>query len=213
MDIFGGNWAGYTDTIKTNWLSTVGADDIVLLAGDLSWALKLEDAIADIEDFLVPLPGKKVIIRGNHDYWWNSYAKLNDALPPDVFAIQNNCIRFGNDLICGTRGWTIAGDNSSDEDKKIYQRELIRLELTLKSMDAMRKEGDRATLMMHYPPFDVRLTPSGFTELISKYRPDAVIYGHLHGKDCFARSLVHIDDVPYYLTSCDLIGNKLIKLY
>ncbi|MBR2984368.1 MAG: metallophosphoesterase, partial [Clostridia bacterium] len=102
MDVFGGNWHGYVETIKANWKQTVTKDDIVLLAGDTSWAINLEDAIDDVTDFFSDLEGNKVIIRGNHDYWWNSYAKLSAALPQGVYALQNNCIRFGKDLVCGT---------------------------------------------------------------------------------------------------------------
>lgn len=213
MDVFGGNWHGYVETIKANWKQTVTKDDTVLLAGDTSWAINLEDAIDDVTAFFSDLEGNKVIIRGNHDYWWNSYAKLSAALPQGVYALQNNCIRFGKDLVCGTRGWSIAGENSSQEDKKIYNRELIRLELSLQAMDKERKEGDRATLMMHYPPMDVHNHDTGFIQLINKYKPDAVVYGHLHGKDSWARIVTHIDGIPYYLTSCDLVGNNLIKIY
>ena len=213
MDVFGGNWLGYTEAIKNNWKETVSSEDTVLLAGDLSWAIKLEDAIADMKDFFGDLPGNKVIIRGNHDYWWNSYAKLNSALPVGVYALQNNCLRFGRDIVCGTRGWSLANENSSAEDKKIYNRELIRLELTLQAMDKERKDGDRATLMIHYPPMDVHSAETGFIALINKYKPDAVVYGHLHGRDAWARVTSYIGGIPYFLTSCDLVGNKLIKIY
>jgi len=212
MDIFGNNWAGYVEKIKENWNNVVKDDDIVLLSGDLSWALKLEDAIDDMKEFLGSLPGKKVIIRGNHDYWWNSYAKLNEAIPPNIYAIQNNCIRFDNVLICGTRGWTIPVDSSSDEDKKIYARELIRLELALQSMQSKRKEEDKVIVMLHYPPIGLKIEETGFTALIKKFNVDSVVYGHLHGKDSCVRPLIKFEGISYYLTSCDLVDHKLIPI-
>ncbi|NCA68097.1 MAG: serine/threonine protein phosphatase [Clostridia bacterium] len=211
MDIFGGNWEGYMDSIKQSWRSLVTEDDTVLIAGDISWAISLEDALNDINEFAT-LPGKKVIIRGNHDYWWKSYAKLKNALPHNVFAIQNNSIRLDNLLICGTRGWTLAGDKDVGDDKKIYDRELIRLELALEDMKSKRKEGDTVIGMIHYPPFGAHKEESGFTRLFARYGVQKVVYGHLHGRDVLAYQYVKLDGVEYYLTSCDLVGNKLVKI-
>lgn len=211
MDIFGGNWEGYLDAIKSNWLSRVGKDDIVLIAGDISWAIDLEEALQDFK-FITDLPGNKVIIRGNHDYWWSSYSKLKNVLPNDFYAVQNNCIRIDDILICGTRGWTIASANDSEENKKIYNRELIRLELALEDMQKQRRDADRVIGMIHFPPFSGSQKESGFTQLFSKYNVDKVVYGHLHGKDAFVKHYLLFDNVEYYLTSCDLVNNNLVKI-
>ncbi|NCA68386.1 MAG: hypothetical protein EOM87_10050 [Clostridia bacterium] len=211
MDIFGGNWEGYLDAIKASWTASVSSEDVVLIAGDISWAMNLDDAMKDIQA-IAALPGKKVIIRGNHDYWWNSYNKLTQALPEGIYALQNNALRFGDTIICGTRGWDIASDNSSEEDKKIYARELIRLELALEDMKKLRKDGDTVIGMIHYPPFSVRRENSGFTALFSRYGVDKVVYGHLHGKDVLVYPYVKLEGVEYYLTSCDLVNNKLVKI-
>lgn len=212
MDIFGGNWEGYLTAIKKSWLDSVNENDIVLIAGDISWAMNLSDAMDDLRNSIAELPGAKVIIRGNHDYWWNSYNKLMQSLPKGFSALQNNAIRFGNILVAGTRGWDIATEQSSDEDKKIYARELIRLELALEDMKQKRKDGDTVIGMIHYPPFNLRREASGFTELFSRYGVDKVVYGHLHGKAAFVCPKTVIDGVEYILTSCDLVNNKLIKI-
>ena len=104
MDIFGPVWDGYLDKIFSQWKNLVSSDDLVLMAGDLSWAMKLEEVVPDI-DLLKNLPGKKIIIRGNHDYWWKSISSLRALLPTDFYAIQNDALKFDNVIVCGTRGW------------------------------------------------------------------------------------------------------------
>ena len=105
MDIFGGNWDDYWQKIECDWQQKVGDDDVVLIPGDTSWAMRMCDAIPDLEK-IAKLKGKKVLLRGNHDYWWNTIGKVRNALPEGMFAVQNDCIRFGNLLVCGSRGWT-----------------------------------------------------------------------------------------------------------
>ena len=128
MDIFGPVWDGYLDKIFNQWKEVVGQDDVVLLAGDFSWAMKLENAIEDFK-LLETLPGKKIIIKGNHDYWWSSVSKLRSILPKDFYAIQNDAMKFGEFIICGTRGWQVIERNAqrTPEDERVYQREIIRL--------------------------------------------------------------------------------------
>lgn len=144
MEVFGKAWENYVDVVAANWKARVSEEDAVLLAGDLSWAMKLEDALADI-NFVAGLPGHKVIIKGNHDFWWSSISRLRAALPSNFFAIQNDSVRVGDFLICGTRGWTVpeAGE-VSEEDRKIYAREVLRLKLSLSHMQSQRKEGTRS---------------------------------------------------------------------
>ena len=178
MDIFGPVWDGYLDKIFSQWKNLVSSDDLVLMAGDLSWAMKLEEVVPDI-DLLKNLPGKKIIIRGNHDYWWKSISSLRALLPTDFYAIQNDALKFDNVIVCGTRGWKGVEKYPTllDEDKKIFDREVIRLGMTLENASKLRQEGDKLVCMIHYPPVDIFRNDSHFSELIKKYKVDAVIYG------------------------------------
>ena len=131
MDIFGGNWINYMEKIRADWQEKVTDDDIVLIGGDISWAMNIEDAKKDI-DSLKDLKGKKVLIKGNHDYWWSGIGKVRDILPPDFYALQNDSIRFDGVVICGSRCWSVPGSpDFNEQDKKIYLREIERLKLSL----------------------------------------------------------------------------------
>lgn len=214
MDIFGAVWDNYWQLICQDWDAKVQDNDIVLIPGDISWAMRLDNAKGDLQ-MIGSLKGTKVIIRGNHDYWWESLSKVRAALPASVKCIQNDAIRLGNYVICGTRGWTVpeAGSKPNAEDTKLYLREILRLELSLQSAAAIRQEGDKLIVMMHFPPFGSRLDDSDFTALIAKYNANAVVYGHLHGGT--SRVCLNVDKkgIPYRLTSCDLVGNKLVKIF
>lgn len=212
MDIFGQVWENYVEKIFEDWKSKVSDEDIVLLAGDFSWAMKLEDTEKDFE-ILTKLPGKKIIIRGNHDYWWKSISVVREFLPQDVLAIQNDAIKIGNVIICGTRGWTVPEEDAeqSEQDKKIFNREVIRLELTLQSAQRLKQDGEKIVCMMHYPPSNFKKQDSQFTMLLEKYNVDAVVYGHLHGYKK-ATLKYQKNGVEYYLTSCDMVGNQLVEI-
>lgn len=213
MDIFGGNWEGYTDKIIENWKAKVSADDIVLIAGDISWAMKLDEAKADLE-WIDKLPGKKIIIKGNHEYWWKSISSVREILPPSIMAIQNDAIKIENMIFCGTRGWTVPEKDKElePEDLKIYKREVERLKLTLMFAKNLRKEGDKVVAMIHFPPFNTDKEESDFTKLFEEYDVDVVIFGHLHGyTKCDKVS--EIDSVKYYFTSCDHINNDPILIF
>ncbi len=210
MDIFGGCWDGYWQKICDDWNTKVKDDDVVLIAGDISWAMTLEDALADIGE-IAKLPGKKVIVKGNHDYWWASVSKIRKALPKDFFVIQNDAIKFGDTVICGTRLWNLTNQNQAD--KKICDREKLRLEMSLDSALRVKQEDDKILVMCHYPPFDVTLSDSQYTQVLEKYKVDSVVYGHLHGKDCRAEKYLEKNNIKYYLTSCDQVNNKLVKIY
>lgn len=214
MDIFGTTWENYLEKLQQDWQSKVSKDDIVLLAGDLSWAMKLDDALVDI-NFLNKLNGIKIIIKGNHDYWWNSYSALKENLPKDVIAIQNNAVKLKEYVICGSRGWTVPEQNviQSPNDKKIYDRELIRMELSLKSAKTLAKDGDKIIVMIHYPPFNSKIDDSDFTKLFEKYGVNKVVFGHLHGSKSRLKNIFNKNGIEYILTSCDLVDNKLIKIY
>lgn len=215
MDIFGASWENYLDEIKQDWNAKVKDEDFVLMAGDMSWALKLEEATKDLE-YLNSLNGQKVIIRGNHDYWWKSISALRQELPKNIYPLQNDAIKYGNYIICGSRGWVVPERNKpyTEQDEKLYKREQIRLELSLKSAQALKtSEDDKIICMIHFPPFNSQKDPSEFTSLIESYGVNTVVYGHLHGNTSRTINHTNINSVDYFLTSCDKLNNKLIQIY
>ncbi len=213
MDIFGEKWDGYLEKIEKDWLKKVTDDDVVLISGDISWAMKLEDAINDLA-FIAKLKGKKILIKGNHDYWWQGINKVRNSLPKGIYALQNDSIKIGNYVFCGSRGWTVEGANDfTSQDLKIYHREVERFKLALKSAKNLIKEGDKLVCLIHYPPFNMRLENSLFTQLFEEYKVDKVVYGHLHGNEVKTYPNVSKNGVEYYLTSCDQTKNSLIEVY
>ena len=213
MDIFGPTWDNYLDSIRADWQNKVTDQDIVIIAGDISWAMTLDDAIVDLEYISNFGPGKKIIIRGNHDYWWSTISKVRSILPQDIYAIQNDCVKFDNIILCGTRGWILPEREPLDaQDQKIVDREVIRLEMTLKEASKNLQPGDEIVCIMHYPPFNSKREDSPFTRLIEDYGIKKVVYGHLHGSSCKADPVVIKNGVTYYLTSCDKIDNKLVQI-
>ncbi len=215
MDIFGASWENYLEIIKTDWNSRVGEEDYVLMAGDMSWALKLEEATNDLE-YLQSLNGKKIIIRGNHDYWWKSISSLRKMLPNSIYPLQNDAIKIGNYIIAGTRGWNVPEKNKTftEEDKKLYQRETLRLELSLEFAKKLHTDpNDVVIAMIHYPPFNSCFEDSEFTKLFEKYGVKKVIYGHLHGNSSRTNLIVNKNGIEYFLTSCDKLNNKLVQIY
>ena len=209
MDIFGGNWVGYMDQIRADWINKVTDDDLVLIGGDISWAMNIEDAEKDIIS-ISDLKGKKVMIKGNHDYWWSGIGKVRDMLPENFFALQNDSVRFDGVAICGSRCWSVPGSpDFNEQDKKLYLRETERLKLSLKDAQKIKQEGDKLIALIHYPPFNVKREDTEFTKIFEEYGVDSVIYGHLHGKSVRADKLVVKNGVKYYLTSCDQVDNKL----
>ena len=211
MNIFGPVWDNYLDAITSDWKEKVSGDDIVLIAGDISWAMYLENAKPDL-DFIGALPGKKIILRGNHDYWWKSISSVRDILPQGMYALQNDALRLGDVVFCGSRGWTVPeGKAQSEADKKIYDREIIRMGLSLDDAQKKKQAGDKLVAMIHYPPFNSRFESSPFTELFEKCGVDRVVYGHLHGYSKGEKKICR-NGIDYYLTSCDMIGNRLVEI-
>jgi len=203
MDIFGDKWKNHSDKIKENWLSKITEEDMVLIAGDISWSLKEQDSKYDL-DWINELPGKKIISKGNHDYWWGSIAKLNSMYENTKF-LQNNFYVYEDYAICGTRGWICpGGDKYSSKDQKIYSREQIRLRL---SLDAAKSNGfEKIIVMLHYPPTNENFGESEFTKIIKEYKVEKVIYGHLHGPVLYGKLLNgYFDEVEYILTSADYL--------
>lgn len=212
MNIFGPVWQDHFEIISKDWQEKVGKDDIVLISGDISWGMKLEEALEDLKE-IAKLNGTKIMIRGNHDYWWKSITAIRKALPKDMLALQNDSLKIGNYIFCGTRGWAVSENGEyKPEDKVIFDREVIRLELSLKSAKAMQTASEEIFCLIHYPPFNSRTENSAFTALFEKYGVKKVIYGHLHGKN--GRTITEFikNGVTYYLTSCDKINNHLVLI-
>lgn len=208
MTIFGEGWVGHPERFFEGWRETVKDGDLVLVPGDVSWAMTLEGALPDLTD-LADLPGTKILLRGNHDYWWPSIAKLRAALPAGMFALQNDALRFSTVVVAGTRGWVCPGSSDfAATDEKIYQRELGRLQLSLKAAAKLRQPGDKLIVMLHYPPTNLRLEPSGFTALLAEADAVATVFGHLHGEHQGHRAAQRIGDTPAYLVAADALAFK-----
>ena len=213
MNVFGEQWADYEQRVMDDWNAKVGSGDVGIIAGDISWAMRMEETKADF-DFVSRLRGTKIIIRGNHDYWWKSISKIRETLPQGIIALQNDSVKIGNAVFAGTRGWRVPERKQfqDTEDKKILNREVIRFELSLQ--DAVKKmaTGDKLIAIIHYPPFNSTRDESAFTKLCEKYKVCACVYGHLHGKNCRGDLLHRKNGVDYYLTSCDLVGHKVVEV-
>ncbi len=182
MDIFGDNWQGHPELFFDNWRETVSEDDLVLIPGDISWAMKLKDALLDLND-LAALPGKKVLLRGNHDYWWPSISRLRKVLPEAMYAIQNDALKIGNVVIAGTRGWLVPGSVGFDtKDQKIFDREVARLKLSLLAADKIKTNADYFVIMLHFPPNMLGLEPNQLSSTIKQANPNALVYGHIHSE-------------------------------
>ena len=209
MDIFGEKWFKHDEKIKNNWLSKIDEKDTILIAGDISWAMKESESMADLE-WIENLPGKKIISKGNHDYWWNSITKLNSKFENTKF-LQNNYYVYGDYAICGSRGWICPGtDRFTEKDEKIYLRELIRLRL---SLDAAKNAGfNKFIVMIHYPPTNEKFEESDFVKIFKEYNVEKVIYGHLHGPALHRVLNGERDGVEYVMTSADYIDFNPVKI-
>ena len=212
MHIFGGNWEGHFEKIKSDWLATVKENDVVLICGDISWAMKMEDALVDLRS-LADLPGKKVFIRGNHDYWWNGITRLRDSAPNDNFIfLQTDSVKIGNFVFVGSRGWTCPGSpDFTEQDQKLYLREAERFRLAFSSADKLFKAGDQKIALMHYPPFSLKNESTLFTEIFEKNGVEKVVFGHIHGAAYFPLK-TNKNGIDYVLTSCDKVNFKLINI-
>ncbi len=216
MFVFGDIWNEHWIKISKDWDEKVEENDIVLIAGDISWARTLNEAQKDIFE-ISKRPGIKIFVRGNHDYWCSSstgLAKIRIALPSGMHIIRHDAIKIQNLVICGTRGWTVPdrGEKLTDSDKKIYDREVLRLRMSLESAKKVMVQGDKLIAMIHFPPFNSSYDESDFTKLLHEYNVNSVIYGHLHGKTSKATLYLKINGIEYYLTSCDLRNNLLTEI-
>lgn len=217
MDVFGQHWENHFERISEDWRAKVTQEDIVLIPGDISWAMQLDKALEDLRR-IAQLPGRILILRGNHDYWWNSLTQLRSNLPPDMFAVQNDAFDAGDVVFCGTRGWAIpqsgapAGQPGAggSQDEKLYRREAMRLEMSLKA--ARRIAGERPVFaMMHYPPLLPEHAREGteFTRLLTEYGAVRCVYGHLHGQSVQRGYNGMYNGVRYDLVSCDALRFEL----
>lgn len=178
MDVFGGAWVGYVDKLKAG-MSRIQPEDTTVLVGDLSWALGLDQAAADFA-WINQIPGRKIIVKGNHDYWWSTAAKFYKFCEKNQFEnmwiLNNNHYEYNGMAICGTRGWFFEEDRSGQHDEKVFKRELIRLEASLQSAGDLPK-----IVFLHYPPKYRGYECTEILELLKKYDVRQCYYGHLHG--------------------------------
>ncbi|MDO4545959.1 MAG: metallophosphoesterase [Bacillota bacterium] len=233
MDIFGPRWHDHAGRLKEHWCREIKEEDTVIVAGDISWALKLEEAKFDL-DWVDDLPGHKVFLKGNHDLWWNGITRLNRMYDSITF-LQNDCYFAEGIYICGSRGW-ITPDNEeyvADEDEKIYKREMLRLEASLQQAEADMKRRSAAQGsgkdwdlspekvekpeilgVLHYPPVSKPAAFSGFQQLFEDHGVKRVIYGHIHGEEGFQNTIMgDYRGIRYQLVSLDYLNCKplLIK--
>ena len=219
MDFFGGGWVGYANKIEKAWKEVVREEDLVLIPGDISWAKTLEEAMIDFA-WIEKLPGKKIISKGNHDYWWPSEKKLREALPPSITSLNKSALSISGISIAATKLYDAPGISFGQyidyipnpregvkeakdplQEERLYEREVQRLELALSMM-----QGDFRIAMVHYPPISAKMLSSKASDLLEKYRIDICVFGHLHNLKkelkLFNESL---NGVHYYLTSADYL--------
>lgn len=204
MDIFGEHWLGHTHKIMNHWTQIVKEEDLVLIPGDISWAMRMEGAQKDL-DLIEHLPGKKICIRGNHDYWWDRPGKLNESYR-QIYFLQNKAYSIGKKAICGTRGWICPNQYAfSQEDERIFDRELIRLTLSLE--DALKQKANQIIVMLHYPPTFGKEMSSPILDLFKKYPIRHVIYGHLHDPISWQDALQGSHQgIHYHLVAADYLA-------
>ena len=212
MNVFGSQWDNYVERIAANWGAVVSEADTVVIPGDFSWATYIEQAQKDFE-YLNRLPGRKIIIKGNHDYWWTTMNKLNEYLAKNEFSsisfLQNNSFVAEGISICGTRGWTYpAWTAFTEDDEKYFNREVGRLELSLKAA-----QTDEIYVFTHYPPMSRECEGNAFTEMMKKYNVKRCYYGHLHGYSHVNRIPGIVDGIEYHLVSSDYMrfALKLVR--
>ncbi|MDN3505649.1 MAG: metallophosphoesterase [Simkaniaceae bacterium] len=225
MEVFGPVWKDYPKRIQENWERVVGPDDLVLIPGDISWAMKPEEALKDL-DFIDQLPGEKLIIRGNHDYWWPSASKLKGLLPPSIHFVQNNAFdwkdcSFGGARLWDTHEYSFADviefvenprekkKNVEEDGEKIFVRDLERLKLSLECLNPKAKHRIALT---HYPPIGGDLKPSRASAILEDYKIDVCVFGHLHNVRENSLNFGEVRGVKYIFASADYLGFTPIKV-
>jgi predicted phosphohydrolase len=210
MDVFGPEWARHDERVAAAWRELVGDEDVVIVPGDISWALRIADAAADL-DWIHALPGQKIFIRGNHDLWWQGIKRLN-TLYEDIVFLQNDHARLENGMfVCGSRGWELPGTDFGENDKKILARELVRLKLSLDS--AVAAGAGEILAAIHFPPAVAPQYRSVFTELLEQYPVKQVVYGHLHGTAAFSKGIRGLrGGILYRLVSSDYLDFRPVEV-
>ncbi|MCB1106527.1 MAG: metallophosphoesterase [Chlamydiia bacterium] len=219
MEVFGAAWENYTALIEKNWRKRVGIDDLVLIAGDISWAMKLSDAIKDLE-WINALPGKKVILKGNHDYWWPSNKQLATALPPSIHFINNTAVTIDDVTIGGARLWDSSEYHFNEfitfqenplvkekplkpeKGEAIFERDLRRLRMSLEQMDP---NASYRIAMTHYPPISADLQDSRASKILEEFHVDVCIFGHLHNVKKGRLLFGEKNQILYLFTSADYL--------
>lgn len=213
MNVFGEKWDNYEKRIEKNWEKKVKNGDTVIIPGDISWGMTLKETVKDFK-FINELPGKKIILRGNHDYYFSTVNKLNNFFKVNNFdtieILRNNAFEVENYIICGTRGWGKTENSDKNLDKKIIAREEIRLKISLdaakKLNEGLEKKKD-IVVALHFPPFI-----GNFCEIMKDYNVKKCIYGHLHGYGHFMIKEGIIDGIDYKMVSCDYTKFDVVKL-
>ncbi len=216
MNIFGDNWDNHAEKIKYNWIEKVKNEDYVILLGDFSWEMHLEDTKLDF-GYLDSLPGKKILLKGNHDYWWTTVAKMNNFIKENEFTnidfLYNNSYLVENKIIVGTRGWNIL---DTESNSKMIKRENVRLEISIQ--DGINKFGKDKEIIafLHYPPISKISIECGekteFVKTLEKYNISKCYYGHLHGRAHKDAVEGKIQGIEYKLISADYINFNLLKI-
>lgn len=227
MAFFGPRWEGYADKIKEHWLSCVKEEDLVLIPGDISWAMTLQDALIDLE-WIHQLPGTKLLLKGNHDYWWASNAKMKQSLPPSIFFIHNNVFNWNDVTIGGSRLWDTEEYSfhsfiefqenprakkeqppSPELDRKLFLKELDRLKQSLAGLDP---NASLRIALTHYPPIGADLKPSLASQILIDFKIDLCIFGHLHNVKKNSLPFGTAEGVKYIFASCDYINFAPIRI-
>ncbi len=205
MDKFGPHWQGHALRIQEAWDALVKADDIVLCPGDLSWAMRLDEAQKDLE-WIGNRPGLKILGRGNHDYWWSSIGKVRAQIPKSCVALQNDAYDLGEVVVAGSRCWSAPGTaDFTPEDQKIYERELLRLRMSLEAAKKMAS-GRPLIAAIHYPPFTTNGSPTGYAQLMEEFGVAVCVYGHLHDERSHRNAVQgQVNGTTYHLIACDFL--------
>ncbi len=215
MDVFGDHWKDHHIHLEANWKERISHDDLILLPGDLSWAMNIDEAAIDLE-WLANLPGRKIILKGNHDYWWASPSKMKSELPEGIIPLQNSAYDAGEFIVAGSRGWMSPESDECLEENEgsIFRRELIRLNLSLDAAESMRTEKRPIIAMMHYPPI-VNGKRTEFSRILAERGVTLCVYGHLHSAPgTWSQQLdTTIDGVEYRLVSSDYLGFEPLEIH
>lgn len=205
MDLFGVHWKDHVSKMQQAWDCLVDQRDVVLCPGDLSWAMHLAQAQQDLQ-WIARRPGLKVLLRGNHDYWWSSLKRVRAVLPTGCVVLQNDSLDIGCCVVAGARGWDLPQrqDTAAKQDSKIYQRELIRMRLSLQHAQQRDTAHKLLVVAMHYPPFTQAGKKTGFVELLHEFGANVCVYGHLHGLQSQRLAVQGaVDGIEYHLVACD----------